>query len=326
MSVLVIQTAFLGDVVLTTPLLEELAQRHGPVDVITTPAAAALVETHPAVRQVHRYDKRGKDRGPRAFLRLAGMLRDAGYSSVYLPHQSWRSGMLAMLSRIPERVGFDSAPARRCYTQTAGRNEGLHETGRLLALTGIQAERLPSLGITADDHSAAEQWMAATGVAEQFVAIAPGSVWATKRWGGYADLAGRIESPVVVVGGPEDRALGDEICAAAPDRSWNAAGILSLRASAALLSRAAALVTNDSLPLHMAQATRTPTVAIFGPTANSMGFGPRGPMDRVVELESLHCRPCSPHGPKKCPLGHHRCMVDLGSRVVADALESILSK
>ena len=103
---LVIQTAFLGDVVLTTPLLSALAERHGPVDVITTPAAAPLLETHPAVHRVIGYDKRGRDRGWSGFFRLMGHLRATGYARVYLPHRSWRSGALAWMARIPERVGF----------------------------------------------------------------------------------------------------------------------------------------------------------------------------------------------------------------------------
>jgi heptosyltransferase-2 len=92
-----------------------------------------------------------------------------------------------------------------------------------------------------------------------------------------------------------------------------------------LLSRAQALVSNDSLPLHLAQATGTPTVAIFGPTVPAFGFGPTGPHDRVVELTGLACRPCSRHGPMQCPLGHHRCMQDLEAVRVLEALDAILT-
>src|SRR5438046_3493309 len=85
---LVIQTAFLGDVVLTTGLLSALAEQHGRVDVVVTPAAAPLLETHPAVRRVLPYDKRGRERGPGGFLRLAGALRAEAYARAYLPHRS----------------------------------------------------------------------------------------------------------------------------------------------------------------------------------------------------------------------------------------------
>jgi len=101
-----------------------------------------------------------------------------------------------------------------------------------------------------------------------------------------------------------------------------AAGALALRASAALIARAEVLVTNDSAPLHLATATGTRIVAIFGPTVPAFGFGPRGPLDRVVEHPGLDCRPCSPHGPQACPLGHHRCMREVGVEVVLQAVGS----
>jgi heptosyltransferase-2 len=322
--VIVIQTAFLGDVVLTTPLLVALAEQHGPVDVVTTPAAAALLETHPAVHRVIRHDKRGKAHGVRGVLELAAAIRAGGYTRAYLPHQSWRSGLAALLAGIPERIGFAEAPARWSYTHRVTRPEGQHETGRLLALAGRSGPAQPSLGLTLADHAIATEWLAASGVADRFIVVAPGSIWGTKRWGKYPELAAALDHDVVVIGGSDDGPLADAIVAAAP-RARSAVGQLPLRSSAALLSRAQALVSNDSLPLHLAQATGTPTVAIFGPTVPAFGFGPAGPHDRVVELTGLACRPCSRHGPMRCPLGHHRCMLDLEAVRVLEALDAILT-
>src|SRR3989442_8579888 len=103
---LVIQTAFLGDVVLTTPLLTALAVRHGPVDIVTTPTAALLIETHPAVRQTISYDKRGADRGWDGLRRLARRLRQERYRRAYIPPRSLRSATLRLLARLPLRIGF----------------------------------------------------------------------------------------------------------------------------------------------------------------------------------------------------------------------------
>jgi len=161
-------------------------------------------------------------------------------------------------------------------------------------------------------------------VTDRFVVMAPGSIWGTKRWGKFPALAPALDIDMVVVGGPEDGTLANEIVSASP-RARSAVGQLPLRASAALVARAAAVVTNDSLPLHLAQATGTPTVAIFGPTVPAFGYGPTGPHDRVVELAGLACRPCSSHGPMRCPLGHHRCMVDLDVLHVKAALDDILA-
>lgn len=323
-STVVVQTAFLGDVVLTTPLLVALAEQFGPVDVVTTPGAAALLETHPAVHRVIRHDKHGAARGIRGVLALAGGIRAGGYTRAYLPHQSWRSGLAALLAGVPERIGFADAPARWSYTHRVSRPADRHETERLLALIGGTGDSQPTLGLTSADHGTAIGWLKTHGIGDRFVAIAPGSIWGTKRWNKYPELALALDCDVVVVGGPEDAPLAEAVLAAAP-KARSAVGQLPLRASAALLSRAAALVTNDSLPLHLAQATSTPTVAIFGPTVPAFGYGPTGPHDRVVELQGLVCRPCSRHGPMVCPLGHHRCMLDLDVLRVVEALDAILT-
>ena len=203
---LVIQTAFLGDVVLTMPLLTALAQEHGPVDIITTPQAAPLLEDHPAVATVIRYDKRGADRGTRAWLTLARRLRGQDYRRAYLPHRSWRSAALALAGGIPQRIGFADSPARWSYTSRISRDMKLHETRRLLALSGGATDEVDfDFGLVDGDLDSAGQWLTDHGISEPFIAMAPGSVWGTKRWPSYPDLAAQLDLPVVVVGGPGER-------------------------------------------------------------------------------------------------------------------------
>ena len=316
---------------LTTPLLEALSQRYGPVDVVTTPAAAPLLETHPAVRRVIPYDKRGKDRGLGALVALARTLRAERYAVAYLPHRSLRTATLAWLARIPKRVGFrDGWPM--LYTEVRQRAPTDHEIDRLLALAGpdrtggAMAPVMPRLGTTAVDRAAAEGFLGEHGIGEPFAALAPGSIWGSKRWPYYAELAERLaaSAAIVVVGGSEDAALGEGTTAAvrrSGGRAVNACGKLTLRESAEVIRRAAVLVTNDSAPLHFAQAVGTPTVAIFGSTVPAFGFGPRGTHDRVVQREGLSCRPCSAHGPPSCPLGHHLCMKSVSVEDVLLAIE-----
>ena len=326
-NVLVIQTAFLGDVVLTTPLLSVLAQRHGPVDVVTTPAAASLLEHHPAVAAVYPYDKHGVAKGWRGLRRLGSALRARRYRTVYLPHRSWRSAALAFWSGAAERVGFADSPAGLTYTRRVARPRGGHEVERLLALAQPLPGAAPpvTLGLTATDHAAAEAWLAARGVAAGFTAMAPGSVWGTKRWPYYGDLAARIEGAVVIVGGREDAPLAQAIVEGAGGKVVSAAGELTLRQSAALIRRARILVTNDSAPLHLATAMGTPVLALFGPTVPEFGFGPRGTGDVTLGHGELSCRPCSRHGPQVCPLGHHRCLRDLTVEAVSRAMATMAS-
>ncbi len=339
MTSLVIQTAFLGDVVLTTPLLRALARQDGPLDVLTTPAAAPLLETHPAVRRVIPFAKRGADRGWGGLIRLARRLRAEGYAAAYLPHRSLRSAAVAWLARIPRRVGFHDG-WRLLYTETRHRPVDGHEADRLLALadaalplplSGMASDvgryhRMPNLETTIHDRARAEGFLREHHVREPFAALAPGSIWGSKRWPAFADVAERLAPRVgiVVVGGPEDASLAAEITAAvgrAGGRAASACGRLSLRESVDVIRRACVLVTNDSAPLHLAQAVGTPTVALFGPTVPAFGFGPRGPRDRALGVVDLPCRPCSRHGPPVCPLGHHRCMKDLSLAQVLAAIE-----
>ncbi|HEY6853817.1 MAG TPA: glycosyltransferase family 9 protein, partial [Gemmatimonadales bacterium] len=202
-----------------------------------------------------------------------------------------------------------------------------HEVDRLLALAGeSSAAYAPRLFPGPDDARAADALLAGAGITDGFVALAPGSIWGSKRWSYYAELAERLAPRVALaaVGGPEDVAAGDAIVAAARGaggRAVSACGKLSLLGATALLARARALVTNDSAPLHLATAVGTPIVALFGPTIPEFGFGPIGLEDTALGVEGLVCRPCSAHGPPTCPLGHHRCMRDLSIDRVLEAVE-----
>jgi len=323
-ATLVIQTAWLGDVVLTTPLLAALAAR-GPVDVVTTPGAVPLLETHPGVRAVLPFDKRGADRGVRGLLRMARRLRECRYDLAVLAQGSLRSGLLARAARIPRRVGFADEPAARWCTERRGRPAG-HQAERLLALADLpDADRVAplSLGLTDADHAAAEVRLAAAGVTGRFVALAPGSARPTKRWPFFGELAAALEAEVavVVIGARGDADLARRP-AGPPARRPADLTALPVRVSAAVIARAAAAVTNDSLALHLAQAVGTPVVALFGPTHPRLGFGPRGPRDAALGVE-LACRPCSAHGPPRCPLGHHACLRTLPVAAVHAAVRHL---
>lgn len=333
-SSLVIQTSFLGDTVLTTPLLVQLARR-GPVDVVVTPASAGLLANHPAVRRIIVYDKRGADRGLAGFLDIGRQLRAERYDVAFLAQGSVRSGALALLARAPSRVGFDTSAGRWFYTRRVEYREDLHHAARLLRLArpnGRPAtfeELRPSLYPGDAERSAVDSFLAEAGVGEDetLVAVAPGSVWGTKRWPYYPELAVLLSSNarVVVIGGADDGDLAQAILAATP-RAVDATGKFSLLASAELIGRAAAIVTNDSAPLHLASAMGTPTVAIFGPTVPAFGFGPLAPGSVVAGLDALPCRPCDRHGPHRCPLGHHKCMRELDAGAIAALVEPRLAK
>ena len=329
MRSLVVQTSFLGDTVLTTPLLAHLAER-GPVDVLVTPASAPLLANNPSVGEVLVYDKRGRDKGAIGFVRMAARLRRNRYAAAYHAQGSVRSGALSLAAGIGNRVGFATSAGRRFYTRRVDYIDNEHHASRLLRL-GMAPGAMPSREMLRPrlypgdaERSAVDallrehDWKG-----EPFVALAPGSVWATKRWPQYAALAELIDARVAIVGGIADVHLASEILRTVGARAMDFTGRLSLLASAELIGRASVLVTNDSSPLHLASAMGTPTVALFGPTVPEFGFGPLAPVSRVIGRTELACRPCDRHGPRSCPLGHWRCMREITPREVADAVREL---
>ena len=333
MPALLVQTSFLGDMVLTTPLIAWLAGSR-PLDVVATPRAAGLLENNPDVREVILYDKRGVDRGIAGFTRLASRLRAKRYDAAYLAQGSVRSGALALAAGIRDRVGFASSAGRLFYTTRVPSIDDMHHAARLLSL----ATRDPTRDIAASalrphlypgdrQRTAVDQLLGAAKLGEPLIALAPGSVWATKQWPYYADLARdlRRDARLVIVGAESDRPLAAEIVHATGGTAIDATGRLSLLASAELIGRSMLLVTNDSAPLHLASAMNTPTVAIFGPTVPEFGFGPLADRSRVAGRTGLDCRPCDRHGPRRCPLGHWRCMREITADDVARLARGLLT-
>jgi heptosyltransferase-2 len=323
--------------ILTTPLIERLA-REGEVHVVATPANAAVLLNHPAVTSVIVYDKRNADAGFAGLRHLAGRLRATGSTIAYMAQGSWRTAALARLAGI-ESVGFDTSAGRWLYSRRVTYRKDWHHAQRLWALASDPREASvpapgqlrPSLYPGAADDAQVMALLAAAGVAagEPLIALAPGSVWATKRWPSFDALASELatrlpEHRVAVIGASGDAPLAAAIGAAVQQRGGppgvDATGKLSLLGSAALLSRCAVLATNDSAPLHLASAMNTPTVALFGPTVPAMGFGPLAERQVVLGRDALPCRPCSAHGGQACPLGHWTCMRDVEPGAVGAAV------
>ncbi len=327
--ILVVQTAFLGDVVLTTPLFRALRRRFpaARLDALVTPAAAPLVEENPHLDEVLRYDKKGGER----LGSVARRLWSRGYDLIVAPHRSHRTALLARWIGAPVRVGFRDAGLRWLYTRRVPRPAALHEVDRNLDLLkglGFHPEpedRVLHVGHTDREAQEVERVLAEAGVAahEPLAALAPGSVWATKRWPAerFAEVGRRLEGRgfrVVVLGGPDDRQVAEAVCAAVGAGAVNAAGRTSLKALSAWMDRVRLLVTNDSAPLHVAAARGTPAVAVFGATTLDLGFGPFHAASRVVEA-GVECRPCGLHGGRRCRKGHFRCMLDVAPGEVLEA-------
>ncbi len=321
--ILVVQTAFLGDVVLTLPLVQilKIFFPSSDLDIVVVPRSAELLQNHPAFSEVIPYDKHGKDSGMKAFVRLVKKFRSKKYDLAFIPHRSLRSALLVRLSNIPIRIGFTKSAGKFFFTKSALYDKNPHEIERNIALLkgiGItySNRELPSLYPSDDDRLRVDKLLFDLKISDQknLVGIAPGTVWNTKCWlkEHFVALTHALANDgfeVILVGGKED----ENLCTGVQQLSesmkvYNTAGKLSLLQSAELIRRGRVLISNDSAPMHIAVAMRTPVVAIFGATVPQFGFAPYGEHDVVVETLGLPCRPCSNHGGDVCPIKTFECM------------------
>ncbi|MDZ7374980.1 MAG: lipopolysaccharide heptosyltransferase II [candidate division KSB1 bacterium] len=333
-SLLVVQTAFYGDVILATPLVRAAAflWPQAAIDFLCLPQTSSLLANHPLLRRTIAYDKRGRERGLRSLFRLARRLRGSGYDLALVPHPSLRSALLVWLARIPVRVGFDRNTGHKLFTHIVPYRREHHEVERNLGLLrpfGLEGGTWrPELFPSEDDREQVDALLAGL-IGSAFAALAPGSVWPTKRWPApyFAALAAELKRrwglPGVIVGGSGDAALAAEVETLSDGAAYSLAGKLTPLQSAEVIRRAVLLVTNDTAPLHMASATQTPVVAIFGPTIPEFGFGPYRIPHRIAQLD-LPCRPCSSHGGRRCPIGTFACMRELMPERVAGLVEDLL--
>ena len=337
---LVAQTGFLGDVVLTTPLIAELRRRLAPTSltVLTTPQARPLLEQHPAVDRVLVDAKRTTGRGILGLVRTAQQLRRERFTLVAAPHKSLRTALLLALAGIPQRIGFRQSPGWFLYHRTAARDTHRHEVERILCLLrafGVEpeeCERRPRVEYGAAARAGAEALLREAGVeeTEPVFIVCPGSVWPTKRWTveGYAGLVrslARDYGKVLICGGPDDIVVAQAVHAQSGEQGVNLAGRADLQTFMALIDRARVVVSNDSAPMHLAVARDVPVVAIFCATTPSLGYGPYSERAVIVEQKDLFCRPCSRHGGYSCPRGTADCMRSITVNDVLAGVERLLA-
>jgi heptosyltransferase-2 len=315
-SVVVPQTSFLGDVVLTTPLLTALRQRLRPrrLVVVVRADARALVDGHPDVDDVLVDDKHGADRGPLGAVAVARRLRRERFDLAVVPHRSLRTALVTAAAGIPRRVGFAESRGAPLFHVRVPRDRTRHDVERNLALMGPFGgwDTAPALHVPVHTEAAARAGALVPPGEGPLVVMAPGSVWATKRWdaGHFATLARRLVADgarVLLIGGPGDVEVASRVAGLAGGGVTSLAGRTDLATSVALIDRAAVLVANDSAPMHVGCARGIPVVAVFCATTPAQGYGPWGPRTRVVQAD-LACRPCGRHGGRRCPRGTEDCM------------------
>jgi len=313
-KILVIQTAFIGDVVLATSLIENLHQQFPEVkiDMLVRKGNESLFQAHPFLNQVLVWDK--KNNKYQNWVGLLFKIRSIQYDVVLNAQRFAATGAWTAFSKAKIKIGFDKNPFSFLFTHAVVHQfseKGQHEIDRnhlLLSSLFMTKVAMPKLYPTSSDELAVSSYQQLP-----YLCIAPASVWFTKQFSleKWVDLINEVpfKGCIYLIGGPGDKLLCDQILQKINRRSVvNLAGRLSFLASAALQKKAVLNYVNDSAPMHFASAVNAPVVAVYCSTLPNFGFGPLSDHSFVVQTnEALSCRPCGIHGKKQCPLKHFDC-------------------
>lgn len=310
---LIIQTAFIGDVILATGLIESVRKSYpeAKIDFLLRKGNQGLLAGHPHINQVLVWDKTQKKY--QHLWQMIKAIRQAKYDWVINVQRFANSGLMAGFSGGKHIVGFQKNPFSFLFNEKVKHDigNGRHEVERnhdLVTAEVSGSPENPKLYPSIQDFEKVNVYQS-----KAYVCMAPASVWFTKQlppaqWQVLIKKAVQEGLTVYLLGGPADRALNDEITAGIEGEIANLAGELSFLESAALMAGASMNYVNDSAPLHIASAMNAPVTAFFCSTIPAFGFGPLSDRSECVEVEEeLPCRPCGLHGKKACPEGHFKC-------------------
>ncbi len=329
MNALIIETAFLGDAIISLGLAREIKRLDASARVtyLVRPGVEAVIENSPDVDGVITFDKHDSERGLAGIEAKGNSLNEIGFDTLFLLHASRRSQALAVRIRCDVKIGFETMThVHLTHAVPDSGWQNRYERAILLLraiapdadITSLPRITPPAVPLLVPFFS---QW-------KKSVALAPGSAWETKKWGDkkFFELAKALTARrigVIIIGGDEERALATSIRDTCPEKTvLDLAGRASFLASMSAIEGASLLVANDSAPTHAAVAVGTRVLTIFGPTVPSFGFAPPPASGGVIELPGLWCRPCTPHGSHVCPIYTHECMVGISVSEVLERIEN----
>lgn len=319
-KILVIQTAFIGDVILATALIEKLHDYYpeAKIDFLVRKGNEGLLKEHPFLHSVLIWDKKnGKYKN---LFKLLQQIRSTQYDLVVNVQRFAATGLLTAFSKAKTTVGFDKNPWSFAFTKKVEHiistpEHPIHETQRnqeLIADFTDDNPAKPRLYPSKNDFAEVANYKS-----KDYICIAPASVWFTKQFPKekWIEFISSLSSSIIyLLGGKEDIQLCEAIVSAtnSDNQVINLAGKLSFLQSAALQKDAVLNYVNDSAPMHIASSMNAPVAAIYCSTIPAFGFGPLSEQSYIVEVEEiLDCRPCGLHGHKQCPEEHFKCALNI---------------
>lgn len=311
-NILIIQTAFIGDAILASSVLEKIHHFYpeASVSLLVRKGNESLFENHPFLKEVLVWNKQiGKYA---SLFSLLKKIRQSKFDLVINCHRYASSGFLTAFSGANYKTGFDKNPFSFLFTKKVKHviGNGIHETERYNNLIEEISDKniyKPKLYPSEKDFLKIKPY---TNI--NYVCMAPTSVWFTKqlpkeKW---IELCNKINSDtgIYILGASSDKNFCNEIIELSEHKNIkNLSGQLSLLESCALMQQANMNYVNDSAPLHLASSCNAPVTVFFCSTVPAFGFGPLSDNSKIIEVKNLDCRPCGLHGFKNCPKQHFKC-------------------
>ncbi len=324
MKILIIQTAFIGDVILATPLPKVLKKKfhESQIHFLVRAGNEILLKNNPNIGKVWIWNKK-KNKHLNLIKLIAG-LRKIKFDLIVNPHRFFSSGLITALVPAKEKIGFEKNPLSFLYTRKYPHIfDGRHEVERNLSLIKDYVNttlETPELFPSANDYEKIKDFTSD-------IVIAPASEWQTKQYPPekWIDLIAKLQDfSVALIGADKDFELCEKI-AGNFSNVLNLCGKLNLLESAALIDKAKVLISNDSAPVHIASAMNTPTVEIYCSTIPEFGFFPLAENSVVIQTsEKLSCRPCGLHGKKECPLKHFKCAYSIDNNIISEKIKNLI--
>ncbi|MFI5144958.1 MAG: glycosyltransferase family 9 protein [Ignavibacteria bacterium] len=342
-KILIIQTAFLGDTILSLPMVQTLKKINPgfEIDFMCIPATANVLLNNTNICKVIKYDKKASGKLDK-LIQIIKIIRSEKYDVILCPHRSFRSALMTYFSKADVRIGFNKNALSFLLTHKAVYRPDFHEINRNLELIKL----IPGITVSSDDlilkpeffPTGEDKNIAGNLLKDFFVAdkdklicFAPCSKWFTKSIPELksAEIISALFSEgykVILTGGKEDEIFCESVVTRLQNEKMviNMAGKLTPVQSSIVIERADALITVDSAASHIGSATNTPIIIVYGSTIPGFGFYPLTSKNIIIENNSLDCRPCTDHGRGSCPKQHFKCMQDINIDELLNSLVSIL--
>ncbi|MEJ7625443.1 MAG: glycosyltransferase family 9 protein [Ferruginibacter sp.] len=318
-KILVIQTAFIGDVVLATALVEKLHvyYQYAQIDFLVRKGNETLLANNPNIKKIWVWNK--KEGKIKNLFQLISGIRKIKYDLVINLQRYFSTGLLSGLSGAKQVIGFDKNPLSFLYSKKVkhvmNEKEGRHEVERNNDLIKDITDN--SINRPVLYPSVADEAFVSVYITPPFVTMTPSSIWFTKKYPveKWIDLINEYnqEYKIYLLGSADNLNECKAILNSVINNNVEIlAGKLTFLQSAALMRSAFMNYTNDSAPLHFASAVNAPVTAIFCSTIPAFGYTPLSDRSYIVETTlHLKCRPCGLHGHKACPLGHFKCALSI---------------